>query len=99
MVNMATIEIEYSVAFFIPFALVLLRFKKNETVTGNIAYRHGCNTEINPQRKPSRKVFIKDREAIGNWLLVVSVCAKTIRAEKQNKALRRIFNLIIQIAR
>ena len=55
-VNMAMIETEYNVAFFIPCALVLLLFKKKETVTGNIAYRHGCSTAANPHRNPSRKV-------------------------------------------
>lgn len=58
-VNMATIEIEYKVAFFIPWALVRLLFKKKVTVTGNIAYRHGCSTEINPQRIPSIKVWLR----------------------------------------
>jgi len=58
-VKIATIENEYKVAFFIPCARDLLRFKKKVTVTGNIAYRHGCNTDINPHRNPSRKVCDK----------------------------------------
>lgn len=58
-VNMAMIENEYSVAFFIPCARDWLRFKKKVTVTGNIAYRHGCNTDINPHLNPSRKVCDK----------------------------------------
>jgi glycopeptide antibiotics resistance protein len=40
-VNMVMIEREYNMAFLIPFALVLLLFKKKLTVTGNMAYRHG----------------------------------------------------------
>jgi len=59
-VKMATIEKEYNVAFFIPCARDWLRFKKKVTVTGNIAYRHGCNTDINPHLNPSRNVFVKD---------------------------------------
>jgi len=58
-VNIATIEKEYNVAFFIPCARDWLRFKKKVTVTGNIAYRHGCNTDINPHLNPSRKVCDK----------------------------------------
>lgn len=58
-VKIATIENEYNVAFFIPCARDWLRFKKKVTVTGNIAYRHGCNTDINPHLNPSRKVCDK----------------------------------------
>ena len=98
MVKMATIETEYNVAFFIPWALVLLLFKKKETVTGNIAYKHGCSTEINPQRNPSRKVPINDLGAILTWD-VESVCAKTMKADIQNKAVSKNFNLFIIKAR
>ena len=94
MVNIRIIETEYIVAFFIPCALVLLLFKKKETVTGNMAYRQGCNTEINPQRKPSRKVPIIDLGTILTWL-VVSAWPKTMKAEIQKKAVKKIFNLYI----
>lgn len=95
MVNIAMIEMEYNVAFFIPWALVLLLFKKKETVTGNMAYRHGCSTEINPHRKPSRKVFSND---LGKTLtgLDVSACEKTLNTKKQNKQVRIIFDFFIQ---
>ena len=59
-VNMVTIEREYNVAFFIPCILVWLRFKKKLTVTGNIAYKQGCKTEMTPQRRPSRNVVNND---------------------------------------
>jgi hypothetical protein len=97
-VNITTMETEYNVAFFIPWALVLLLFRKNETVTGNIAYKQGCRTEIKPQRKPSRKVPINDLGAILIWF-VVSVWAKAMKAEIQNKAARKNFNLFIIKAR
>ena len=60
-----------------------------------MAYKQGCSTDMNPHRKPSRKVPIKDRGAILTWL-VVSVCAKMMRAEMQNKAVRKNFSLFIQ---
>lgn len=77
---MATMETEYSTAFFIPCIRDWLRFKKKVTVTGNMAYRHGCNTEINPQRKPSRNVC-------PNVLLVVMDCAVAF-SFKKNKAIQ-----------
>ena len=40
-VKIAIIEIEYRVAFFIPWARVLLLLRKKLTVTGNMAYKHG----------------------------------------------------------
>ena len=76
----------------------MLLFKKNETVTGNITYKQGCSTDMNPQRKPSRNVPIKDLGAILTWL-AVSVCAKMMRAEIQNKAVRKILNFFIITAR
>jgi hypothetical protein len=39
---------------------VWLRFKKKLTVIGNIAYRHGCKTEIAPQLSPSKNVDNRD---------------------------------------
>jgi len=60
-----------------------------------MAYKQGCSTDMNPQRKPSRNVPIKDLGAILTWL-AVSVCAKMMRAEIQNKAVRKNFSLFIQ---
>ena len=94
MVKMATIETEYMVAFLIPCARELLLFKKKDTVTGNIAYKQGCNTDINPHRNPSRNVPINERGTCFTWP-VVSVCAKTTRAVMENNAVRNIFNLFI----
>jgi len=89
MVNIAMMENEYRLAFFIPCALVWLRFKKKLTVTGNIAYRQGCNTEIKPHLKPSIKVPT-------NVLWTVTVdpafvaCAKMKRTVKLNKPVKNI---------
>jgi hypothetical protein len=58
-VNIAMMEKEYKVAFFIPSDLDRLLFKKKVTVTGNMAYKQGCNTEINPHLNPSKKVCVK----------------------------------------
>ena len=78
-----------------PWALLLFLFKKKETVTGNMAYRQGCSTEMNPQRNPSIKVPGRDLGTTFNWL-AVSDCAKTKRAEMLNKAVSKIFSLFIQ---
>ena len=71
-----------------PCILVLLRFKKKLTVTGNIAYRQGCKTEMLPHRKPSRKVDNKDFSVAGPC----ATCAKTKRLVKQKAAVNMIFN-------
>jgi len=79
-VNIAMIEKEYNVAFFIPSDLDLLLFKKKVTVTGNIAYKQGCNTEINPHLNPSKKVCVKVL-----WLAIT--CANALwqaKIAKQN---------------
>jgi hypothetical protein len=70
----------------------LLLFKKNETVTGNIAYKHGCSTEINPQRNPSKKVFNKERSAVEGGL---TSCAKIIVIEKHKTAANKNFKFLI----
>lgn len=84
MVNMATMEKEYKVAFLMPVARELLLLIKKLTVTGNIAYKHGCKTAIKPHLRPSKKVVIKDFSSLFNTWACDTV-EKRIRAVSNDK--------------
>jgi len=93
MVNIPTMEIEYIVAFLIPCALDWLRFKKKVTVTGNIAYKHGCSTEKKPQLSPSRKVWVKVLAGAGTiW---ASACWPKRNKTAHMKNVKKILKIFI----